>query len=687
MQQSFSVNKVYNFKRWSRKSYAIFNSLKIQIRIASLVVSLLITMSIPKGFTQTISTRTLPDECHLDTVDIIGELTPTTASGLVRAIDIIQTVDLQPSCVKSLQNALNALPQIDIRQRASNDIQTDLSIRGSGFDQVQVLLNGFDISDPQTGHHSFNLPVSYNQIAGIEVVSGSASRVLGPNAFAGSINLITPKPTHEFIDLSLNLGDFGLTQLTASFSHLAKKTAHFWSADYGSSRSYQPNTDFRRLGVFYYGERKYTKTEINWQSGISDKSFGAQSFYTPKYPIQFEQLRNAFAAFSIMTKGRISTINQFHYKANADRFELFREGQVEIPNWYANHNYHLSQIAQFTSKVWLNSRFGKSSFALNFRSENILSNVLGLTQSDTIHGIIDAKAFYYKSDSRFYSTFSFDQKMTWNRLKVGAGLMIYLIPQTTLEFGIYPGFDIKYSLSNKVDLYAGFNTGMRLPTFTDLYYSGPSNVGNIYLKAENLNSFELGISTNGRLFQGQFSTFYNVSNNTIDWVRLSDTVKWQPINLTKVISTGIDFSMVIFTNRTKFNVLKGFNVLELSWSFLNKSSSSAMFQSHYSMDYLKNKLVLHANYQIVKQLTIDLRLRFHQRMGQYLNYDVVSGKEYAIEYQPFVIVDARLNYSISGWRLYVDLSNVFNISYFDYGNVEQAGRWFSIGIAKKLELK
>ena len=64
---------------------------------------------------------------------------------------------------------------IDVRQRGEGGTQADISIRGGTFDQIAVLLNGVNLSNPQTGHYSFDLPVNLSDIERIEVVSGPSS--------------------------------------------------------------------------------------------------------------------------------------------------------------------------------------------------------------------------------------------------------------------------------------------------------------------------------------------------------------------------------------------------------------------------------------------------------------------------------------------------------------------------------
>ena len=54
--------------------------------------------------------------------------------------------------MQNINELLDYLPGVDIRTRGSNGAQADISMRGGTFDQVLILLNGVNITDPRTVH-------------------------------------------------------------------------------------------------------------------------------------------------------------------------------------------------------------------------------------------------------------------------------------------------------------------------------------------------------------------------------------------------------------------------------------------------------------------------------------------------------------------------------------------------------
>ena len=61
----------------------------------------------------------------------------------------------------NVADLLQQVAGVDIRRRGTGGGQSDLYIRGGGFDQTLLLIDGIKMDDAQTGHHTMNavLPV------------------------------------------------------------------------------------------------------------------------------------------------------------------------------------------------------------------------------------------------------------------------------------------------------------------------------------------------------------------------------------------------------------------------------------------------------------------------------------------------------------------------------------------------
>lgn len=160
---------------WSRKSYAVFNSLHRVIRICTLCLAYSILVLPVKihaqdpGDSLRIGTNAPDDSLNtqhfiMDEVVVTASRTPVEAQKATRIVTVISKSDIARTPAQNLNDLLRNIPGVDIRQRGPMGTQADISIRGGTFDQTLILLNGVNVTDPQTGHHNLNLPVDIESI-------------------------------------------------------------------------------------------------------------------------------------------------------------------------------------------------------------------------------------------------------------------------------------------------------------------------------------------------------------------------------------------------------------------------------------------------------------------------------------------------------------------------------------------
>ena len=404
------------FRHWGRKGFSIFSSLKVVVSIAFLAVSyhasaekLIIPISDD-------STK-VAYELNLDEIEVDAQRVPVTYSQVARIVTVLERDQIEAAPVETIQELLEYVPGIDVRKRGGEGVQADIGIRGGSFDQLLILLNGINITDPQTGHHNLNLPVSLHQIQRIEVLEGSASRVFGANAFSGAINIITKTAKENKATISASVGSNGYKNMDISGALEGSKTNQFAGLNHKSSDGYIDNTDFRSTNVFYSLEKPIEANNFSFQIGFTDKGFGANSFYTPKYPDQYEQVKTYFSSLKWKSNSPMHLTSSIYWRRHFDRFELFRN---EAPSWYTTHNYHRTDAAGLNLNSWIESKFGKSAFGFEYRLEHILSNVLG----EPLEAPIDIKntdnQYLFSKTRQIYSAF-FEQSHLTDAWSFAAG--------------------------------------------------------------------------------------------------------------------------------------------------------------------------------------------------------------------------------------------------------------------------
>ena len=131
-----------------------------------------------------------------DTTDLKEVVVSTTKleipfSKNFRTVKIISSDYIKNSPASNVSDLLQEITGIDVRRRGVGGVQGDLYIRGGGFDQTLLLVDGMKMDDAQTGHHTLNMILPLYLIERIEVIKGPAARIFGQNAFNGAINIVT----------------------------------------------------------------------------------------------------------------------------------------------------------------------------------------------------------------------------------------------------------------------------------------------------------------------------------------------------------------------------------------------------------------------------------------------------------------------------------------------------------------
>jgi vitamin B12 transporter len=641
-----------------------------------LIIFLLFNWNI--SHSQTLNDSLVTKQLYLEELVITADRTPVMFEELKRSIQVINRKEIEQLPVRNLAELIGYALNTDIRNRGSFGVQADISIRGGSFDQTLVLLNGMNISDPQTGHHNMDIPVDLSSIVRIEILKGPGARVFGANAFNGVINIITNEKTKNQVSASVMGGQYGLYSLSASATFHMGNTSHNLQASKSASDGFTTNTDFQSFNAFYSGTASKSQ-KLEYQASFMKKAFGANSFYTPKYPDQYEITRTIFASvqYKMNFKGFSPSL---YLRRHYDEFRLFRN---EAPSWYTSHNYHYTDVVGSNANLWTSTgERSKLSIGYDVRYELIRSNKLGdsLEEKIPVKGV--ENTFYTLGKARTSAGLFLEESINLEKFSVSAGLLTSYLSALPGKVAIYPGIDAAYQIGRNFRVYANANRTLRLPTFTDLYYNDPTSKGDPDLKPEEAFTIEAGLKYLEPGIVAHAAVFERFGRNMIDWVKLQSQDPWQAMNISQVNVGGFETSISV-----NLEELSSANIylksVSFGYAFLKADKSSDEYMSRYVLDILKHKADLQVYHQVYRKFSASWAFSFQDREGGYIKYVNQVPETTETPYKPFMVIDLQLNYKTANWVFFAEAVNLLNTEYVDYGNVPQAGRWIRAGVKFK----
>lgn len=562
---------------------------------------------------------------------------------LSASVTVVSLQDIRKAPAMSLSDVLHYYAGVDIRQRGANGIQADAGIRGSTFDQVLILINGIKVSDPQTGHHSLNLPVDISNVERIEVLKGPAARVFGQNAFAGAINIITRIPEENFLKVQAMAGDFGLGGGRFSASIKEKKAAHFFSAGRDFSQGYRFNTDYVMSNFFYQSQFDSRKGKWSLLGAFTDRAFGANGFYaTPSATDQYEAVQTSVASIGYQTKRTQSwAVNhRLYWRRNQDLYLFVRD------NPPAYRNFHLNNVVGYELNATNNNKLGVTGIGLDVNSVWIRSNNLGDRQRRVATLFAEHRLLFLKE-----------------RMDITPGVQLNYYS----DFGLnaFPGLDAGLKINDNLKAFGNWGYTYRVPSYTNLYYKDPANLGNPDLKPEYAISYEAGLKlVNVPWMNAQASYFTRKGNRIIDYVKQQSSDPWQVENLLKINMQGLDAN-VSFTPGEKS---KGLTKITLGYTYISADKIQEVSFSKYALDNLKHQVTANVIFQYTNRLYHSINFRYSDR----------------VNLPDYSVVDSRIGWQNREWSFFADVTNIFDKNYTETNLVTMPGRWFKAGFSYTL---
>ena len=567
------------------------------------------------------------DVQKLDTILITSTRIDLPFKENSRTINIITAADITNSAATNVADLLQQVAGVDIRRRGTAGSQADLYIRGGGFDQTLLLIDGIKMDDAQTGHHTMNAALPIEVIERIEVIKGPAARVFGQNAFTGAINIVTKSTLANKVSVNVETGSFGQFNGSVTVGQEFKNTSIIAHVGVLTSDGYRTNSDYNNQNYFLKGVFNKNKQPIEVLATFFDKKFGAENFYTtnPDWH-EYEETQNSLLGVSTTFKtAKFKITPRIYWRRGQDIFLLKRED----PSFF--RNLHITNKVGVETNVSYTSDLGITGFGIDLSRFSISSNNLGNRK---------------RTMANFFLEHRF--KFLDGRLDITPGVAVTYF--SDFDFNAFPGLDVGIELTQHLKAYGNIGYTFRVPTFTDLYYRDPATSGNPNLEPESAFAQEAGLKFSNATFSGSIAVFNRDSDNLIDYIRPNtDESIFTATNVAEVNTKGFEIEGAYNFKLKNYN-----QTVTFGYTYLNDDISDENKDlSRYSLNTLKHQFITRFSTKLFKNVRQNIIYKHAER---------AIGTSYNV-WDASVIVDFnKFNFTITA-------NNIFDAAYIESGFV------------------
>ncbi len=556
-----------------------------------------------------------------------------------RTIQIISSEEIQKSGVLNAVALLQQISGIDVRQRGIEGMQADLYIRGGSFDQTLLLIDGIKLEDAQTGHHTLNLLPPIDIIERIEILKGPAARIYGQNAFTGAINIVT-KNTFEGDDqITAQGGSYGQYSGQALLQKQGTRGGIMGLFSYNKSDGYRYNTDFVNTNYFIKSKFGTNQFPVQFLGYFSNRKFGANGFYaTPTAKDQYEETQGSLVAFSSTIKKDKSILKaRASWRRGQDMYVFIRSN----PSVY--RNLHLNNKLGMALDYSVFSNLGTTGLGIDLSYVNISSNNLGQHDRVTTTIFVEHRLLLLN-----------------DKIDITPGIAF----SNFSDFGVYffPGIELGAALTTKLKIYGNIGTTYRIPTYTDLYYSDRTTLGNANLKPESAIATEFGIRYSGDFFSFSSIYFNRSSKDLIDYVKNTEDALWEANNIQRVTTTGYEFN-----TQYKYRFGEKPQSIQLGYTYIDDNVKGVVNYafSRYSINSLKHHFTLRATNQWSKTVSSNIALKRAERT----------------QGSPYTVLDLSVQWNTSKrFKTTFRLNNILDEEYSETNLVPMPGANGNLGV-------
>lgn len=573
----------------------------------------------------------------------------TPINEVASSVTVITAQDIATQQYRTVPEALNTVPGLNVVQSGGTGAQTSIFMRGTNSNHTKVLVDGVDVSDPSTGTFDFAHLLTAD-MAQIEVLRGPQSGLYGSDAIGGVISIITQKGEGPARWTAMNeAGSFGTFNQSVGVSgsqdnvSYAASVSHVHASDVPVTPLQLLPPGQQAIGNSYDNMTYSTKTGVNLSDSLTWNSVLRYTESTLLFT--GNNTPNAdFTVFFPDAQQSQQTIHQFTGREEAVWSLL--DGRIKN---YFGVNYTNYWHADITPGVDLTAITTGNRLKYDWHSvtevatgqnlvvglerENSELNTTGLSaQTGNSAGFVEwqsnfAKRFFLTANIREDDNDNFGDHMTYR-----------IAPSVIIPF-------------TDTTIKASYGTGFKAPTLSELFefFSGFS-IPNPNLKPEQSRGADIGFEQplfNDRIRFGS-TYFKNDITDLIFFEPIPGSFLGQNVNIGHAITEGTE-------NFVTFNVIDHVKVRS-DYTFTRTVDTDTGLQL---LRRPKEKFSVTALWNPIDPLTLSATVL---HVSDWSDIDRNTGVP--VTAPGYTIVNLRADYAINDQlKLFGRIDNVANVHY------------------------
>ena len=610
----------------------------------------------------------------MENILVSASLLPITSKRSANAITIIGSDQIKNRAVVSVSDLLRDVAGLAVSRSGVQGSQTQIRVRGGEANHLLVLIDGVEVNNPsQNDEFNWGNLVA-SDIERIEVIRGPQSSMLGSDAMAGVVNIITrsadqPLSTNIFSEIgSFNTQNNGIS--------IGLKDGAF-DMRLGISDLQTDGDNISRSGSEKDG---YENTNLNLKSGwrvsnqlnltlAARQSDGINEFDAD---INFDSLiddQDDLSKFLSSTK---------RLKADYSSLDGHWQHQLSIArstNENAEFNGHIPGTATYSNKdqqrlvsslLWseLNHRL---SFLVEREEEKFQQR--GVINDYGIFGIYDPN----QKRSRDTDSMALEYRADISdKLTVAASTRYD--DNSEFNTGNTSRIEAIYQINDSLRMRSAYGTAIKNPTFTERFGFYTNFIGNPSLEPEQSSNWELGIDQ--QFLGGHSSISFTLFNSELENEIDGNFVDPVTFRYTSVNRAGLSKrqGMELIT-LNQFN-----DAVSLNFSYTYTDAVESDGNDRYVDEVRRPRHTgsLNLSWQVKDTLHINTNAQYN---GSQI--DVVYPAN--VKLADYTLINLSANYKATqNLDIYIRFDNLFDESYEEVFSYQTLGFSANVGIRYKL---